>query len=267
VTRRQIALVSYAAGLTIVGGNLVVDAIGRRFFDCDPDPYFPVYCTAQKWAYLGIIVACWFVATYLVARREAIGPFACVFIGLMLGFGIVVWVVLATFIIGSLPGEEPYGFWGVALSGVIIAVPIGLLTAAVGYPMQVFVVARRKRLGRPAAERPARTTGQIVMNGGGLVVVSVLILATLATAGVFMYARGVPDTGESMVMVVVSKVDIPARTDLDQMIKDDQFRAIQVPDSVVVNGAVTSIDQLSHRRTRVAILAGEQIPVARIKGV
>jgi hypothetical protein len=28
----------------IVGANLVVDAIGRRFFDCDPDPY----CTAQE---------------------------------------------------------------------------------------------------------------------------------------------------------------------------------------------------------------------------
>jgi hypothetical protein len=255
--------VCYAAGLTFVGASLVVDAIGRRFFDCDPDPYFPVYCTAQEWAYLGIIVACWLVATYLVARREAIGPFACVFIGLMLGFGIVVWVVLATSIIGSLPDEEPYGFWGVALSGVIIAVPIGLLTAAVGYPMQAFIVARRKRLGRPAAERPARSTGRIV-DGRRLVVVSALILATLATAGVFKYARGVPDTGEWMVMVVVSRVDIPARTNLDQMIKDDQFRAIQVPESVVVNGAVTSIDQLSQRRTRVEILAGELILAGRL---
>jgi hypothetical protein len=267
VTRRQIALVSYAAGLTVVGANLVVDAIGRRFFDCDPDPYFPEYCTAQEWAYLGIIVACWLVATYLVARREAIGPFACVFIGLMLGFGIVAWVILSTVIIGSLPGDNSYGFWGVALSGVIIALPIGLLTAAVGYPMQLFIVARRKRLGRPAAERPARSTGRIVMNGRGLVVVSALILATLATAGVFMYSRGVPDTAESMVVVVVSKVDIPARTDLDQLIKDDQFRLIQVPESVVVNGTVTSVDQLSDGHNRVLILAGEQIPVARIKGV
>jgi Flp pilus assembly protein CpaB len=66
-------------------------------------------------------------------------------------------------------------------------------------------------------------------------------------------------------MVIVSEVDIPARTDLDQLIKDDQFRIIQVPQDVVVDGAVTSIDQLSHRRTREAILAGEQIPVARIK--
>ena len=265
MTRRQIALVSYAAGLVFVGASLVVDAIGRRFFDCDPNPYFPEYCTAQEWAYLGIIVAGWFVATYLVARREAIDPFACVFIGLMLGFGIVAWVVLATFIIGSLPGDNSYGFWGVALSGVIIAVPIGLLTAAVGYPMQVFIVARRKRLGRPAAERPARSTGRIVMNRRGLVVVPALILATLATAGVFIYARGVPDTGESMVLVLVSEVDIPARTDMNELIKDDRFRLIFVPVSVALDGTVTSVDQLQDRRNTEAILAGEQILAGRLK--
>ena len=266
MTRRQIALVCYAAGLAIVGASLVVDAIGRRFFDCYPDPYFPEYCTAQEWAYLGIIVACWLVATYPVARREAIGPFACVFIGLMLGFGIVAWVVLSTVIIGSLPGDNSYGFWGVALSGVIIAVPIGLLTAAVGYPMQLFIVARRKRLGRPAAERPARSTGRIVMNGRGLVVVSALILATLATAGVFMYSRGVQEpTGGQVVVVLISKVDIPARTDLDQLIKDDQFRLIEVPLNVVDDGTVTLVDQLSHRRARVAILAGEPILASWLK--
>ena len=108
------------------------------------------------------------------------------------------------------------------------------------------------------------------MKGRGLVVFLALILATLATAGVFMYSRGVQEeakTGGTMAQVVVSKVDVPARTDLDQLIKDDQFRITLLPESAIVDGAVTSIDQLSHRRTRVAILAGEQIPVARIKGV
>ena len=70
-----------------------------------------------------------------------------------------------------------------------------------------------------------------------------------------------------MVAVVVSKVDIPARTDLDQLINDDQLRIIQVPESVVVNGAITSVDQLRDGHNRVVILAGEQIPVAGIKGV
>jgi pilus assembly protein CpaB len=107
------------------------------------------------------------------------------------------------------------------------------------------------------------------MKGRGLVVFLALILATLATAGVFMYSRGVEEqakTGGTMVQVIVSKVDLPARTDLDQMIKDDQFRVIQVPEGVVVDGAITSLDQLAGKSNGVAILAGEQIPAARISG-
>lgn len=107
------------------------------------------------------------------------------------------------------------------------------------------------------------------MKGRGLVVFLALILATLATAGVFMYSRGVQEeakTGGTMVQVVVAKVDVPARTDLDQLINDDQFKIIQVPESVVVDGAVTSLDQLAGKNNSVAILAGEQIPGARISG-
>jgi pilus assembly protein CpaB len=105
------------------------------------------------------------------------------------------------------------------------------------------------------------------MKGRGLVVFLALILATLATAGVFMYTRGVKEEpAGTMVQVVVSEVDLPARTDLDQMIKDDQFRIIQVPEGVVVDGAITSLDQLAGKSNSVAILAGEQIPAARISG-
>jgi pilus assembly protein CpaB len=107
------------------------------------------------------------------------------------------------------------------------------------------------------------------MKGRALVVVLALILATVATAGVFMYSRGVQkeaNTGGVMVSVVVSNVDLPARTDLDALIKDDQFKTIQVPASVVVDGAVTSVDQLAGKNNSVAILAGEQIPAARISG-
>jgi Flp pilus assembly protein CpaB len=105
------------------------------------------------------------------------------------------------------------------------------------------------------------------MKGRGLVVFLALILATLATAGVFMYTRGAKEPGTGTeVQVVVSKVDVAARTDLDQLIKDDQFRISQVPESVVVDGAVTSVDQLAGKSNSEAILAGEQIPVARISG-
>jgi hypothetical protein len=269
MTYRQITLVCAVAGLNLAGANLLIDAISTRIHNCNPDPYYPETCTAQAIAYLGIIVGCWLVATYLLARREAIGPFACLIIGPMLWFGIVAWLVLSTFII-----EYPYdsnlsGFWGVAFVGAIISWPVpALLTTVIGYPMQLFIQARRrKRLGRSADERPARGPGRIATMGRWLGVATALILA-LATVGVLLYSRGGQEpTGGSMVAVIVSKVDIPAKTDLDQLIKDDQFRLIQVPESVVVNGAITSIDQLSRRRTRVAIPAGEQIPVARIKGV
>jgi Flp pilus assembly protein CpaB len=60
-------------------------------------------------------------------------------------------------------------------------------------------------------------------------------------------------------------VDIPAGTDLNQLIKDDQFKLIEVPLDVVDDGTVTSVDQLSHRRTRVAIQAGEPILAGWLK--
>jgi pilus assembly protein CpaB len=107
------------------------------------------------------------------------------------------------------------------------------------------------------------------MKGRGLVVVLALVLATLATAGVFLYAQGVKEeanTGGAMVAVVVSKQDIAANVDLNELIKNDQFKIIQVPEVAVVEGAITSIDQLRDKHNSLAILAGEQIPVARIEG-
>jgi pilus assembly protein CpaB len=107
------------------------------------------------------------------------------------------------------------------------------------------------------------------MKGRGLVVVLALILATLATAGVFMYARGVQEeakTGGEMVPVIVSKVDIPPNSDLNQLIKDDQFKIVEVPTDAVVSDAITSTDEMRDKHNSVSILAGEQIPVARIAG-
>jgi Flp pilus assembly protein CpaB len=68
------------------------------------------------------------------------------------------------------------------------------------------------------------------MKGRSLVVVLGLILATLATVGVLAMPAGFNDDvdhGWPMAgvdgRVVVSKVDIPAGTDMDRLIKDDQF--------------------------------------------
>ena len=106
--------------------------------------------------------------------------------------------------------------------------------------------------------------------GRWLVVVVVLTLAALATSGVFLYSDGVqlPATvGGPMVQVVVSKVDIPAGTDLNELIKGDQFRIIRIPgEAVVVDRPVTSVDQLRNGHNSLAILAGEQIRAGPIKG-
>jgi hypothetical protein len=105
--------------------------------------------------------------------------------------------------------------------------------------------------------------------GRWLVVVLALILVTLATIGVFLYSVPVKEHWEppSMVPIVVSKVGIPARTDLDQLIKDNRFRILRVSQEAVVPGAVTTILQLRDGCNRVVILAGEQIPAGLIKRV
>jgi pilus assembly protein CpaB len=106
------------------------------------------------------------------------------------------------------------------------------------------------------------------MKGRGLVVFLALVMATLATVGVFLYTQNA-DKGQpvgEMVAVVVSNVDIPANTNLNVLITDDQFKIIQVPEVAAVEGAVTSVDQLRDKTNSLPILAGEQIPVARIQG-
>jgi len=67
----------------------------------------------------------------------------------------------------------------------------------------------------------------IVTKTGWFVVVLLFILATVATVGVFKYSRGVelPVDDDPMVAVVVSQVDVPAGTDLNQLIKNDQLRS------------------------------------------
>ena len=107
------------------------------------------------------------------------------------------------------------------------------------------------------------------MRSRGLVVVLALILATLATAGVFLYSKGVKENaveGGDLRDVVVSTVDIPANSDLNQFLRDDQFKVIQVPEDTLIEDPVTQVSQLQNQRNSVYIFANEQIPVARIRG-
>ncbi len=107
------------------------------------------------------------------------------------------------------------------------------------------------------------------MRSRGLVVVLALILATLATVGVFLYSQGVKEdarSGGDLVTVVVSQVDVPANTDLNALIADGQFKSLEVPQDAVIVDAVTQISQLENQRNSVYIFAGEQIPVGRVQG-
>jgi hypothetical protein len=72
-------------------------------------------------------------------------------------------------------------------------------------------------------------------------------------------------TGGELTTVIVSKVDIPANTDLNRLIAEGQFTTKDIPTDAVVEGAVTSVSQLRNKRNNAVILAGEQIPLARVE--
>lgn len=107
------------------------------------------------------------------------------------------------------------------------------------------------------------------MRSRGLVVVLALVLATLATIGVFLYAQGVREdakTGGDLVTVIVAKDDIPANTDLNAVIAADGFMTRDVPRDTLIQDAITEVSQLRNRRNSVFVVAGEQIPVSRVQG-
>ena len=107
------------------------------------------------------------------------------------------------------------------------------------------------------------------MKARGMVVVVAFLMATVATAAVFLYVNGVrkqAESGGERVAVIVSKTDIPAGTRLDDLITEGSFTTVSVPEDAVVTGAVTSLSQLKGRVTSTPVLAGEQIPTARLRG-
>ena len=106
------------------------------------------------------------------------------------------------------------------------------------------------------------------MRSRGLVIVVAFLLAMSATFVVYLYVRGVENKTSSgeMVSVVVSDQDIPAGTDLDDLIDGGHFDSLRVPHDAVVRGAVTQLSQLDGRETSAPVLAGEQISTTRLRG-
>jgi Flp pilus assembly protein CpaB len=100
-----------------------------------------------------------------------------------------------------------------------------------------------------------------------MVIVLAFLLAAGATGAVYLYVSGVREqakTGGELTSVIVSKADIAAGTDLDALIDQGNFRESEVPTDTLVVGAVTQLSQLKGQTATAAILAGEQIPTARL---
>lgn len=106
------------------------------------------------------------------------------------------------------------------------------------------------------------------MRSRGLVVAVAFMLAMSATFVVYLYMRGLEKktTGGEMVAVVVATEDIPAGTQLDELLAEDRFETRRVPEDAVVRGAVMSFDDLEGRETSAPVLAGEQISTTRLRG-
>ena len=106
------------------------------------------------------------------------------------------------------------------------------------------------------------------MRSRGLVIAVAFLLAMSATFVVYLYMRGVEQrsTGGEMVAVVVSDEDIPAGTQLDELIAEDHFSTIRVPEDAVVRDAVLNVQSLEGRETSAPVLAGEQISTTRLRG-
>lgn len=99
-------------------------------------------------------------------------------------------------------------------------------------------------------------------------VITAFVLAVIATVAIYFYVQGVEEEaqGGGLVTVIVSTVDIPAGTALDGLIEQGAFAGNEIPGDALVSGAVVELSQLQGTIASAPILAGEQIPIARVSG-
>jgi len=105
------------------------------------------------------------------------------------------------------------------------------------------------------------------MKSRGLVVAFAVLLAVAAAAAVLLYTSGVKksaETGGNLQAVIVATQDIPANTALDPLIQSGAFKTLNVPADAVVNGAVTSLDELKGQTTTAPIVANEQLATSNL---
>lgn len=106
------------------------------------------------------------------------------------------------------------------------------------------------------------------MKRGAVTVVVTLLFAAAAAAGVFLFMQNVRDRAVDVetVEVVISTRDISAGEDFDPLIEDGAFTTRAIATDDLVPGVITDVYQLQGQRSAYPILAGEQIPAARISG-
>jgi pilus assembly protein CpaB len=107
------------------------------------------------------------------------------------------------------------------------------------------------------------------MKRGNLALMVTVLLAVAAAGLVFLYVSNVKhsaQTGGGLISVIVSKQDIPANTSLDALVQNGTFTTKSIPKDDVVQTAVTDTYQLQGQTSAYPIVAGEQIPAARLQG-
>jgi len=96
-----------------------------------------------------------------------------------------------------------------------------------------------------------------------------VLLAGVATAVLALYLQGLEDgaaDGPPTIGVVVADQDIPVGTALAPLVDENAFTVRQVPEDLVVPGALTDVDQLLGRQASSALVAGEQVSQGRLEG-
>lgn len=106
------------------------------------------------------------------------------------------------------------------------------------------------------------------MKRGALTAVVTLLFAGAAAAGVFLFMQNVRERAVEVetIEVVVSTRDVPAGQQFDPLIEEGVFTTRAVASDDVVPGVITDVYQLQGQRSAYPILAGEQIPAARLAG-
>ena len=107
------------------------------------------------------------------------------------------------------------------------------------------------------------------MRSRGLVGLVAVVMAAVATLAIYLYVQGIERTAENgggSAKVLVAQHDIPAGSDLNELIEQGAFAEETVDKDQLVVGAVTSLEELQNKKTTSPILEGEQMSTARLEG-